>query len=153
MSSNRQRLSRFYYLKCLLTDNDALDIEVLMEDKVSICKMYFSLRLYETRLSCPPRTIGSIVKITKKTNYMRSPLAFCEVEVFGTLPDMSMYHKNILLCVVIGLHGSVTPLDTLITCNFYGQLYCLKCQPWMVIGLHGSVTPLDTLITSNFYGQ
>jgi len=102
--------------------NENLVIEVLMGDKVSICKVVdFALTQDENRFSCPPRTIGSIVKIRRKASKTKHYLILCEVEVYGTTLDMSMYHKNIFVCVVIGLHGSFPSLDTLITSNFYGQ--------------------------------
>ena len=76
--------------------NKNLVIEVLMGDEVSICKVVdFALTLDENRFSCPPRTIGSIVKIRRKASNTKHHLILCEVEVFGTPPEKSMYHNKI----------------------------------------------------------
>ena len=70
---------------------------------MSICKdVDFTLKPDENRFSCPPRTVGSIVKIRRRTSKNKKKyLTLCEVEVYGTPLDKSMYHNNILVCVCL----------------------------------------------------
>ena len=73
---------------------------------MSICKVVdFTLKPDENRFSCPPRTIGSIVRIRKTTSKTKKYLILCEVEVYGTPPDKSMYRNNILVCVCLRVSG------------------------------------------------
>ena len=69
---------------------------------MSVCKVVdFTLNPDENRFNCLPRTTGSIVRIRRKTSKKKKYLILCEVEVYGTPPDKSMYRNNILICVCL----------------------------------------------------
>ena len=107
----------------LLTEsnNKNLVIEVLMGDKVSICKVVdFTLTLYENRFSCPPKTIGSIVKIRRKPSNPKVYLILCEVEVYGTPANRSTYHTNILVCMCLRVSRR-----SVHDCTFKGYVYII----------------------------